>query len=83
MVTVPSSLSSPDPNHPTFTSGAQEGKSSAAWQAALGLSQEPASGTVVFLRGPGTMPRVLVVPQGKIGDLPDMIDQQGRLGAGR
>lgn len=66
-----------------ITSDAQEGKSAAAWQAALGLSQEPAAGTMVFLRGPGTTPRVLAVPQGKTGDLPEMIDQQGRQGTFR
>ncbi|GFR46713.1 hypothetical protein Agub_g8336 [Astrephomene gubernaculifera] len=56
------------------------GKSSAAaWQEALGLSAPPAAGTVVFLRGPGTPPRTLVVPPGKTAELQQQIDQQGLL----
>ncbi|KAG2452964.1 hypothetical protein HYH02_002301 [Chlamydomonas schloesseri] len=61
----------------------QEGnpQQAAAWQQALGLSSPPAAGSLVFLRGPGTAPRVVPVPSGKsrAEDMQQLIDETGVL----
>eukprot|EP00198_Chlamydomonas_reinhardtii_P013086 XP_001702423.1 DnaJ-like protein [Chlamydomonas reinhardtii] len=68
----------------TVTRGhVQEGNAqqAAAWQQALGLSSPPAASSLVFLRGPGTAPRVVPVPAGKsrVEDMQQLIDETGVL----
>ncbi|GIL48611.1 hypothetical protein Vafri_5083 [Volvox africanus] len=58
---------------------ADDSASAAAWQAALGLSSPPTSGQVVFLRGPGAVPRTVMVPPGKTSELHQQIQDQGLL----
>lgn len=58
----------------------QDDRTAAAWQVALGISSPPASGTMVFLRGPGSAPRTLAVPPGsaaRAADLQQLIDSNG------
>ncbi|GLI62642.1 hypothetical protein VaNZ11_005308 [Volvox africanus] len=58
---------------------ADDSASAAAWQSALGLSSPPTSGQVVFLRGPGAVPRTVMVPPGKASELHQQIEDQGLL----
>ncbi len=66
--------------HVPLRSPPQDDRTAAAWQAALGISSPPASGTMVFLRGPGATPRTLAVPPGsapRAADLQQLIDSNG------